>query len=83
MSNGFWGKNISYLTENCRRIAGGVAAGFGTVFETPFTVPLAAPIFRGNVWDLLITPKFPGRFPAVSFLPEAASKSFEIFSFQV
>jgi hypothetical protein len=52
-------------------MAGGVAAGFGTGFcIAPLVSPLTPPIFLGNVCDLFMTPKFPGRRP-VSFLPEA------------
>lgn len=73
-----------YFTENCLRIAGGVAAGFGFCecklapdVVAPFNeagvddVDFEPPMQRGNVCDLL-TLRFAGRlFVIINFLPDA------------
>lgn len=61
-------------------MGGGVAVGFdmlGPLAPPPrcWVMPLIIafdPMLRGNVCDLFVTPKFPGRLlPTVNFRPEA------------
>lgn len=86
-------------TENCRRIAGGVAAGLLECRDCPLepaplepaaapmtaagrtpaaevllwlVVALVAPMLRGSVCDLFMTPRLPGRLlPTVNLRPDA------------
>ena len=60
------------LLTNCLRTAGGVAAVLTGCLGTAVLLAFFEPKLRGNVWDLLITARFPGRFElTVNLRPDA------------
>lgn len=63
------------LTENCRRMAGGVVAGLvGSRCGLPsLSVGTREPILLGNVCDLLTKLVLPFLFTTISFCPDAGA----------